>query len=67
MVHRHVDPRGGAVQAEAGCGESRPRVRTMGDRGEQTHSTENTRRNHRAGLGLRTGRTQMHEIAKENG
>ena len=67
VVHYHVDPRRGTVRVEAGGGESGPRVRTVGDRGEQTHSTENKRRNHRAGLGVRAGRTQMHEVAKENG
>ena len=67
VVHHHVDPGGRAVRVEAGGGESGPRVRTVGDRGEQTHSTENTRRNHRTGLGVRAGRAQMHEVAKENG
>ena len=67
MVHHHMDPRGGAVRVEAGCGESRSRVRALGDWGEQTHSTENTRRNHRVGLGMRAGRNQMHQVAKKNG
>ena len=53
MVHHDVAAGGGGVRAEAGGGEPGPRLRAVGDRGKQAHSTQNPRRNHRARLGKR--------------